>query len=200
MFDQILNYDKELLIFLNNLGSEPFDGFWMFITKQKNWVPFFIGLLYLLKRTVSWKNLGVILVTIALLITFTDQFTNVFKFHFIRSRPCSNLELIRSLRFLHCSTTYSFFSGHASNSMATMLFLFLLLRKHYKYVFLLFLFPLIFAYSRIYLALHFPLDILVGYTVGAIAGFSFYKLYVFLNKKYFKFEPLGEENRVKDEI
>lgn len=193
MFEQILQIDKELLVYLNNLGSAPFDGFWEFITKQRNWLPFFIGLLILIKRVVSWKNLGIILVIIALLITFTDQVTNIFKNHYIRSRPCSNLDLIESLRFLHCSTTYSFFSGHASNSMATMLFLFLILRKYYKYAFLVFLFPLIFAYSRIYLALHFPLDILMGYSFGALAGFSFYQLYLLLNKRYFKFQTLTEE-------
>ena len=69
--------------------------------------------------------------------------------------------------------------------MASTVVVFMILKKHYKYAFLLFFFPLIFAYSRIYLGLHYPLDILTGYTVGAILGYSFYKLYQLVLKKYF---------------
>src|SRR5690606_13571806 len=71
-------------------------------------------------------------------------------------------------------------SDLASNSMASTLFLFLIFRKYYKYAFLLFLFPLIFAYSRVYLGLHFPSDILVGYIFGSLIGSFFYIVY----KKY----------------
>ena len=48
MLDKILALDKELLIFLNGLGSSTFDPFWLFITKQSNWTPFFLVLLYLI--------------------------------------------------------------------------------------------------------------------------------------------------------
>jgi undecaprenyl-diphosphatase len=68
--------------------------------------------------------------------------------------------------------------------MATTVFGFLIIKKYYKHSYLLFLFPLIFAYSRIYLGLHFPLDILTGYIFGATFGiicFRFYKMYVLKN-------------------
>jgi undecaprenyl-diphosphatase len=58
-----------------------------------------------------------------------------------------------------------------------MVFLYLILRKYYKYAFLLFLYPLIFAYSRIYLGVHFPTDIVTGYFFGATFGIVFYSLY-----------------------
>jgi undecaprenyl-diphosphatase len=61
--------------------------------------------------------------------------------------------------------------------MATTVFTFMILKKYYKHVYLLFLFPLIFAYSRIYLGLHFPTDILTGYAFGATFGFICYKIY-----------------------
>jgi undecaprenyl-diphosphatase len=75
------------------------------------------------------------------------------------------------------SSSFSFFSGHATNSMASTVFGYMILKRYYKHAYLLFLFPLIFAYSRIYLGLHFPTDILTGYTFGAISGFIGYKLY-----------------------
>jgi len=59
--------------------------------------------------------------------------------------------------------------------------LYLILKKYYKYIFLIFLYPLIFAYSRIYLGVHFPTDILMGYIFGASFGVLFYAVY----KKYF---------------
>jgi undecaprenyl-diphosphatase len=67
--------------------------------------------------------------------------------------------------------------------MATMTFVFLILRKYSKYAFLVFLYPLIFAYSRIYLGVHYPTDILTGYTVGATMGGLFYKGYQYFIKR-----------------
>jgi undecaprenyl-diphosphatase len=182
--EQLIQLDKELFIFLNGLGSEPFDAFWLIITKQLNWTPFFVAVFYLLQRKIGWKNLGIILLFIAVLITFTDQITNLFKNHFQRIRPCYNEEISGIIRVVKSSKTYSFFSGHAANSMASTMFIFLLIRKYYKYTYLLFLFPLIFAYSRIYLGLHFPSDILTGYLFGGSLGFGFYKIYNHFSNKY----------------
>ncbi|WP_396142035.1 phosphatase PAP2 family protein [Flavobacterium sp.] len=184
MLEQLIQLDKELFIFLNGLGSEPFDAFWLIITKQLYWTPFFVAVFYLLQRKIGWKNLGIILLFIAVLITFTDQITNLFKNHFQRIRPCYNEEISGIIRVVKSSKTYSFFSGHAANSMASTMFIFLLIRKYYKYTYLLFLFPLIFAYSRIYLGLHFPSDILTGYLFGGSLGFGFYKIYNHFSNKY----------------
>ncbi|NHN26449.1 phosphatase PAP2 family protein [Flavobacterium jejuense] len=186
MLEHIISLDKELLVFLNGLGSEKFDPFWLLITKQLNWIPYFLILLFILQKKIGWRNLGIALLFIALLITFTDQVTNLFKNHFQRLRPCKDLEINTIIRLVKCSDTYSFFSGHASNSSASMTFIFLVLRKYYKFAFVVFLFPLIFAYSRIYLGLHFPGDILTGYCFGVSFGIVFYKLYAFVLRKYFK--------------
>lgn len=182
--EQLLQLDQDLLVFLNGLGSEPFDGFWKIITKQIYWAPFFIAIFYLLQRKVGWKNFGIIILFLAVLITFTDQMTNLFKYSFQRLRPCNVPELDGIIREVITRKSFSFFSGHASNSMASTVFIFLLIRKYYRNTFLLFAFPLIFAYSRIYLGLHFPGDILTGYLFGATFGFVFYKLLEYFNAKY----------------
>lgn len=184
--EELLKLDKELFVFLNSLGSKPFDAFWLIITKQINWAPFFIAIFYLIQKKVGWKNFGIIIVFLALLITFTDQITNLFKYGFHRLRPCSDPEINGFIRIVKRSETFSFFSGHAANSMASTVFIFSIIRKYYKHTYLLFLFPLIFAYSRIYLGLHFPLDILSGYVFGIINGTIFYKLYSLYMNKYFR--------------
>lgn len=177
--------DKQLFVFLNGLGSEQYDGFWLLITKQFYWAPVFLFVFYLLYKQLGWRHLLLMLVSIAVMITFTDQFTNLIKNSVQRLRPCNDVEIKNVIRIVKSSGSFSYFSGHASNSMASTVFVFLVLRKYYKYAFLLFLFPLIFAYSRIYLGLHFPGDILSGYLFGIMAGFGFSKLYIIFRKKYF---------------
>ncbi len=177
MLEKIIDLDKSLFVFLNNLGSEPFDPIWLLITKQFNWIPFFLLLAYILYKKVTPKQFLITLVFIALMITFSDQFTNLVKNSVERLRPCNDLEIKDKIRIVKESKTFSYFSGHAANSTAAMMFIFLILRKYYKYTFLLFLYPLIFAYSRIYLGLHFPLDILSGYVFGSLVGILFYKLF-----------------------
>lgn len=183
--EKIIALDKEVLVFLNRLGSAQFDSFWLLLTKQLNWIPFFLILLFLLQKKIGWRNLGITLLFVAVLITFTDQVTNLFKNYFQRLRPCNDPEINNVIRIVKDSVSYSFFSGHAANSSAAMTFVFLILRKYYKYAFFVFLFPLIFAYSRIYLGLHFPGDILTGYFFGICSGILFYKLYKVVLQHYF---------------
>ena len=177
MLEKIIDLDKSLFIFLNNLGSEPFDNIWLLITKQFNWLPFFLLLLYITYKNIGRKKTLVVLLIVAVMITFSDQVTNLIKNNVQRLRPCNDEELNGLIRIVKDSETFSYFSGHAANSMAAMMFVFLILRQHYKYTFLIFLYPLIFAYSRIYLGLHFPLDIISGYIFGSLTGILFYWIY-----------------------
>ncbi|WP_396155489.1 phosphatase PAP2 family protein [Flavobacterium sp.] len=177
MLEKIIHLDKEFLVFLNGLGSERFDGLWLIITKQVYWTPIFLLFFYLLQKKVGWKNFGYYVLFTAVLILLCDQTANLFKNGFQRLRPCNDEEIKGIIRIVKSSSSFSFFSGHATNSMATTVFTFMILKKYYKHVYLLFLFPLIFAYSRIYLGLHFPTDILTGYAFGATFGFICYKIY-----------------------
>lgn len=184
MLEKIIDLDKSVFVFLNNLGSEPFDAIWLLITKQINWIPFFLLLAYILYKKVNQKQFLYTLVFIALMITFSDQTINLIKNNVQRLRPCNDEELTGLIRIVKDSDTFSYFSGHAANSTAAMMFLFLILRQHYKYSYLIFLYPLIFAYSRIYLGLHFPLDIISGYIFGSLVGILFYSIYRKVTKKF----------------
>ncbi|WP_291099046.1 MULTISPECIES: phosphatase PAP2 family protein [unclassified Flavobacterium] len=185
MLEKILSLDTQLFIYLNGLGSETYDGFWLLITKQTNWIPFFIVLLYLIFKKLGTKQTLYLLLFVAILLVFTDQITNLFKYEFQRLRPCSNPEINTKIRIIKSSATFSFFSGHAANTMAVSTFLYLNLKRHFKYLGFLFLWPLIFAYSRIYLGLHYPLDIICGYLCGLTLGFLMFKLYQIAQKRYF---------------
>jgi undecaprenyl-diphosphatase len=186
MLDYLIHLDKKLFIFLNNLGSKPFDEIWLLLTNQLNWLPFFLILLFILYKKLGTKKLGIVILILAALITFTNEITDVIKFSVQRIRPCNDDALVGLIRVVKDSDTFSYFSGHAANSTAAMMFVFLILRKYYKYSYLLFLYPLIFAYSRIYLGLHFPLDIISGYVFGGCTGFLFYFLFEKISNKLTK--------------
>ena len=121
---------------------------------------------------------------IAVIVAFSDQFTNLIKNTTERVRPCNAegiKEYLRQIKYR--SGGYSFWSGHASLSTTVTMFMILLLRKHFKMIYLMILFPLIFGYSRIYLGVHFPVDVTTGYITGIILGMLFYFGYSALDKK-----------------
>jgi undecaprenyl-diphosphatase len=192
MFEKIISLDKQILIYLNNLGSPQYDNLWLMITKPIYWTPFFLILLYLIFKKLGAKQGFIILGSIALIILVNDQTTNLIREIFKRLRPCNDpsinqiirlMELNPATHELYKPVQFSFVSGHSSNSMATMLFLFLILKKHYKNLGFIFIFPLIFAYSRIYCGVHFPIDILGGFTLGSIFAILFYKVYNYFQTK-----------------
>ena len=185
MIEKILSLDTELLIYLNNLGSTQYDGLWLIITNQLNWLPLFLLLLYVIFKKLGTKQTLYLLLFVALLITFTDQATNLVKNGFQRLRPCADPKVNSLIRVVQFRGSFSFFSGHAANSMAVATFIYFNLKRYSKYFYMLFLWPLIFAYSRIYLGLHYPVDILSGYLFGVFSGFMFYKLHQAAQRKYF---------------
>jgi undecaprenyl-diphosphatase len=188
MIDQLLEYDTELFLFLNNLGSDTWDALWLRITDKLTSIPLYAVLLFLLYKKYGLKSMLVFVIVVALMITFTDQITNVFKRGFQRPRPCGEAGLVDQMRFIavRCGK-YGFFSGHSSNSMATAVFAGLMLRPYYKnLIFILLFWSAIVAYSRIYLGVHYPLDVFCGLTFGAISGFLFYKLANYLLKRFVK--------------
>ncbi|GAA4244742.1 MULTISPECIES: phosphatase PAP2 family protein [Winogradskyella] len=188
MLDQLIQYDEELFLFLNNLGSESWDGLWLVITNKLTFIPLYALLLYVIFKKYGWKTLLLMVFVIAAMITFTDQITNLFKYTFQRPRPCRAEGVMDFTRFIapRCGL-YGFFSGHASNSMAAAIFAGLILKPYFKnLIYVLILWSLVVAYSRIYVGVHYPLDLLCGLTFGALSGFGFYKLHNYLIKRYMR--------------
>jgi len=188
MIDQLLQYDTELFLYLNNLGTDPWDNLWLIITDKLTFIPLYALLLFLLYKKFGVKSLLVFVVVVTLMITFTDQITNVFKRGFQRPRPCGEADLIDQMRFIavRCGK-YGFFSGHSSNSMAAAVFAGLMLKSYYKnLIFILLFWSAVVAYSRIYVGVHYPIDIVCGLTFGALSGFLFYKLANYLLSRFVK--------------
>lgn len=189
MIEQLLEYDTELFLFLNNLGTENWDGFWRIVTEKWSSIPLYVVLLILIYKHYKLKGTLVILVSVALLITAADQLANLFKYVlFQRPRPCRVETLQEAMRFVAdgCGR-YGYFSAHAANSMGAAVFLGLVLQKWYKYLpFLLLFWAVLTAYSRIYLGVHYPLDIITGMFFGGLLGWLFYILQQWGQRKFNK--------------
>ena len=185
MLQDIIQIDQNLLIFLNNLGSSQWDPFWLIITNQLYWIPLFIFIFYLTIKSYGWKTGGVVILSMIVLVVFSDQFTNLIKNTVQRLRPNNNEEIKHLLRTLINPQSYSFMSGHATTSTFFSVYVILLLKEHYKHIYFLMLFPLVFAYSRLYLGVHFPIDIFVGILIGIIFGNLYFILFKKVAKKLF---------------
>lgn len=181
MLEDLLQIDRQVFVYLNNLGSPGWDGLWMFITNKWSSIPLYILLLILVYRSFGLKKTLLLLVSIALLITVSDQLSNFFKIGVGRLRPCYDPDLSELIRLVKasCGGKYGYFSAHASNSFAIAVFFAHLFRKSYKIlVWILVIWALVVAYSRIYVGVHFPLDILSGALAGTFMGWLFYRLFM----------------------
>lgn len=193
MIEKILDLDSYLFLYLNNLGSQYYDNFWIFLSRTEANVMFYllvlIAYIYSINNKKRTKILFHLIIAIAILITISDQTSNLFKDSFQRLRPCYNELISDSLRLVKdsCGGRYGFFSAHASNSFSLAIFFGLLLRSSNKLLILLFaIYAFLISYSRIYLGVHYPIDILVGTIFGTINAIVLYKIYLysfnFLNK------------------
>lgn len=182
MLEEIIQKDKELLVFLNSLGNEYWDTFWLMITKQFNWIPLFLLIFFLIIKSYGWKRGGFMILSMIVLVAFSDQFTNLIKNSVERLRPNNDPEIMHSLRIFIRPQSYSFMSGHATTSTFFTVYTILLLRNKFKAIYLMLIFPAFFAYSRLYLGVHFPIDIIVGLLIGTLFANLYFKLYKKLDK------------------
>ena len=177
--------DIQLLIYLNSLGSEFWDPLWIVLTNKLTYIPLFVFIVFYFYNKFGLKQTLLLLLFIALLILFTDQVTNFFKDSFKRLRPCREEFLSLRQIDIYCGK-YGFFSAHASNSIAVCLFIIKSIKEKFNSIIsiLLLIWVAVFSYSRIYLGLHYPSDILVGLIFGTISSTIFYNLY-FRTNNYF---------------
>ncbi len=167
--------DTRLFLFLNGLNNSFFDFLMYWISYKFTWLPLYMFFLYLLIRKYKLKALWIMLL-VGLLITFSDQFSVMFKNYFQRLRPCHSEEinfLIHTVKD-KCGGKFGFVSSHAANSFSLAVFLIPFLKSYSKHLpILLIAWATIVSYSRIYLGVHYPGDILGGALMGIIAGFLF---------------------------
>ena len=196
--------DHQLFLILNSLNSPFWDNIMYAISGKIIWIPLYTVILIFLAIKYKKKFL-VILLFIILGVTLADQSSvHLFKNLFHRLRPCHepSLEGLVHLVKGECGGLYSFVSSHAANSFNIALLSLMLIKKKW-YTISIILWASIIGYSRIYLGVHYPGDVIFGSLLGAMIGWSVYKLYeltdnkLLKNKEYFKSK---NEEHVKSEF
>lgn len=179
LFDQILNWDRQLFFNLNSHHSPWMDNFMWLVSDPIVWIPFFLVALYALFKNKKNNSIA-ILITIALLIVITDQLSSgVIKPLVARLRPTHDPEFCDWVNTVnnYKGGLYSFVSGHATNFFALALFTSLIF-NYWPYTIVSMLWALLISFSRIYLGVHYPLDIFSGMLLGILMSVLFYYIYV----------------------
>lgn len=191
MFEYLEALDRKLFLLINQNSFSFFDVLMPLYTFKFTWIPLYIVLVYLLYKKYGVKALYVALPLILLAIGLSDSTCNIFKYGVARYRPCHNIEIGNMVKLyakighnkVHCGGKYGFVSAHSSTSFA-IAFLFSLFYKNKKASYLIFVWATIMAYSRIYVGVHYPADVIVGSINGLLCGLVIYLIYHFLLSKH----------------
>jgi len=167
--------DRAFFLFLNGFHNPFFDQGMFGATKSLLWVPLYLFFLFFVIRKYKWNAL-VIVVFAAIMIMVSDQLSNVVKDTVQRLRPSNQPGLMVHIVEAYKGGTYGFYSAHASNTSSVVVLMFILLGRKYWYVTIpAILWSLLTSYTRIYLGVHYPGDILAGWIAGGLVGFLFGK-------------------------
>ena len=183
----IENLDQQLLLFLNSLNSPFWDQVMYAISGKLTWAPLYLAIMIYLGVKYR-RKFFVILFFIILGITLADQISvHLFKNVFQRLRPCHEPELEGLVHLVkgECGGLYGFVSSHATNSFYVALFSLLFIKKRWFTISIV-LWASVVGYSRIYLGVHYPGDVVCGSILGAMVGWGIYKLYLHTDKTYLR--------------
>jgi undecaprenyl-diphosphatase len=191
MLERLLQIDKELLLLLNGWHNSFFDVLLYWMTTIWFWLPALFVFLWFMWKYYK-KKMGLILAFFALSIIFSDQVSGFIKDKVERLRPSHNTEINHQLHLhvyqdgtVYKGGKYGFVSSHAANSFALALLMIYFFKPIHRYIRWLFLlWAIIFSYSRIYLGVHYPGDIICGALVGLCCGFFTLWLYRLAKKKH----------------
>ena len=181
LFQTIKKIDQQFFMFLSNHHTGGWDKVAYWVSHPFFWVPLYIFLIYLLTRVLQ-KKTWVVLLLIAILITISDQVSSaLIKPWAQRLRPCEDPDIQHLVHAVgHYTGKYGFISSHATNTFGLAMLLWLLLRNHYRLIFLLFFWAAGVSYARVYGGVHYPGDIVIGALVGIVLGWLIHKFYIYL--------------------
>lgn len=181
MFEQLQQIDTSLFLFLNGHHARVLDYPMWLISGHLIWVPLYLFIIYLSYKKYG-KKILLVLPVIILTFAFSDLVSDSIKHSVQRYRPTHNL-LLQDIVYTvsgYRGGKYGFVSSHAANTFGVATITFLLLKNKYSWLF--FLWPVIVSYSRIYMGVHYPFDIIGGAITGACIAIIMYQIYLFADK------------------
>lgn len=182
-WQNILAWDRSMVLAVNEIHTPFLDHFFWLISETAVWLPAMVALLYVIIKNKKVDSIWII-AAIALMFVFVDQVAaEIIKPLVGRPRPTHDMLLIPYLETVngYRGGHYGFVSNHAANVFAFATFSSLLF-KNRPYTICLLLWACLVSFSRSYLAVHFPTDLLCGAAFGALSAWAFYWVYAKLTR------------------
>jgi undecaprenyl-diphosphatase len=175
--------DQQLFLFLNSMNSPVMDRVMHAVSGTTIWIPLYLSILIYIGIKYK-RKFFIILLFIILAATLSDQVSVFIKNLVHRLRPCHEPSLEGLVHIVNgeCGGLYSFVSSHATNSFDVALISLLFIRRRWFTISII-IWAIVIGYSRIYLGVHYPGDVLCGSLLGAFIGWSSYQLYSLTDNK-----------------
>lgn len=190
MLETIKSLDQSLFLALNAHHNPFFDQLMWLFSGKLFWAPLYAWFLWLLYKRFP-KHYWTVIIAIVLMIVASDQLCNLAKNGIMRLRPSQDPGIQALVHIVndYRGGMYGFYSSHASNAFAVALFMLTIAGSKQKFLIpVCLLYAMVTAYSRIYLGVHYPLDILTGALAGTLLGTGFALLHSKFRMRYLKLQ------------